>query len=102
MAFQRWGYTIEGAWTDPNSLDSRSGIYIIWCKSGEAWTVLDVGESHDVKDRVLKHDRADCWKRNCSGTICYSAIYTPNAQQSGRMEIEQAIRKQERPPCGDR
>jgi hypothetical protein len=102
MPFQRWGYTVEGAWTDPDNLQSASGVYIIWCKTGETWKVLDVGESHDVKNRVLTHDRADCWKRNCTGIIYYSVIYTPNQQQAGRMELEQAIRKLENPPCGDR
>jgi hypothetical protein len=100
MSFERWGYTLEGAWTNPNNLESRSGVYVIWCKVGDNWTVLDVGEAHDVKDRVLNHDRADCWKRHCAGTIYYSVIYTPNAQQSGRMEIEQKIRGLENPPCG--
>lgn len=102
MGFERWGYQFEGAWTNPNSLESRSGVYVIWCKSGENWTVLDVGESHDVKNRVLNHDRSDCWNRNCTGTIYYSTTYTPNLQQAGKKEIEQYIRSQTNPPCGDR
>ncbi len=101
MSFERWGYTFEGAWTDPNSLESRSGIYVIWCKTGESWKVLDVGESNDVKNRVLNHDREDCWERNCSGTIYYSAMYTPNLQQEGRRKIEQVIRAATNPPCGE-
>jgi hypothetical protein len=39
MSFDRWGYTFEGAWTDPDNLESRSGVYVI-------------------------HDRADCWEDN--------------------------------------
>lgn len=45
------------------------------CKSGETWTVLDVGESHDVKKRVLNHERENCWKQHCKGVIYYSATY---------------------------
>ena len=52
MSFERWGYTFEGAWTDPSNLESRSGVYVIWCKTGEDWKVLDVGESHDVSVRA--------------------------------------------------
>lgn len=102
MGFERWGYQFEGAWSDPNNLESRSGVYVIWCKSGDNWNVIDVGESHNVKERVLNHDRSDCWNRNCRGTLYYSATYTPNQQQAGRMEVEQYIRNQTNPPCGDR
>jgi len=102
MVFERWGYQFEGAWSDPGRLESRSGVYVIWCKVGEKWNVLDVGESHDVRDRVMNHDRSDCWVRNCTGEIFYSATYTPNLQQSGRKEVEQYVRDQTTPPCGDR
>jgi len=102
MGFQKWGYDFEGAWTNPDNLESRSGIYVIWCKIGENWKVLDVGESHDVKARVLNHDRMECWKRYCNETIYYSVTYTPHLQQTGRQEIEQRIRQIANPPCGER
>ena len=102
MAFERYGYTWEGAFTDPEKLESRSGVYMVWCRNGENWKVLDVGESHDVKERVKNHDRADQWRRNCQGTLHFSACYTPNLQQAGRREIEKVIRQKENPPCGDR
>ena len=102
MGFERWGYQFDGTYTSPDSLDSRAGVYVIWCKNEENWTVLDVGEAADVKDRVSNHDRADCWSRHCSGTIYYSAICTPNLQQPGRIAIEQRIRNLTNPPCGER
>jgi len=102
MGFERWGHQFDGAWTDPDKLESRSGVYVIWCKSGENWTVLDVGESGDVKNRVLNHDRKPDWERTCRGTIYYSATYTSNLQQSGRIDIEKSIRSQANPPCGER
>jgi hypothetical protein len=101
MSFERWGHTFEGAWTDPNQLESRSGVYVIWCETGDNWEVVDVGESHDVKNRVLNHDRKDCWERNCSGAIYYSGTYTPNMEQAERRRIEQAIRARANPPCGE-
>lgn len=101
MSFERWGYTFEGAFTDPASLGPRSGVYVIWCKEDDNWNVLDVGESHDVQNRVVNHDRKDCWERNCTGIIYYSATYTPNLQQSGRQQIEQEIRNVTNPPCGE-
>ncbi len=102
MGFECWRYQFDGAYTSPDFLQSRSGVYVIWCKSGGDWIVIDVGEAGDVKERVSNHDRDDCWPRNCSGTIYYSATYTPNLQQAGRMEIEQKIRELTNPPCGER
>lgn len=102
MGFEKWGYTFEGAWKTPEKLESKSGVYVIWCKNQESWTVLDVGESHDVKERVLNHDRSDCWEEECSGTIYYSVTYTPNLQQKGRKEVEQKIRGIVNPPCGEK
>jgi len=102
MGFERWGYQFDGAYTDPALLSSRSGVYVIWCKKGDNWDVLDVGEAADVKERVCNHERSSCWSRNCSGIIYYSATYTPNLQQPGRKEIELRIRSLTNPPCGER
>jgi len=94
VRFERWGHWIRGVWADPAKLEPRSGVYVIWCKSGAVGSVLDIGESQDVRERVLDHDLRDCWNRNCSGTVHYSAIYTPDLHQPGRKEIEQHIRRQ--------
>jgi hypothetical protein len=101
MSFQRWGYTFEGAWTDAENLRNQGGVYVIWCKSGENWSVLDVGESGEVKDRAMNHGRRDCWTRHCRGTIYYSATYTLGLTQDQRRQIERQIRQQENPPCGE-
>ena len=102
MSFDWRGYKWEGAFTDPNDLEERSGIYVIWCKNGDNWKVIDIGESHNVKERVQKHDRAPDWKTHCRGTLYYAAHYTPRLQQAGRMEIEKELRRLVNPPCGDR
>ena len=102
MPFERWGYQFEGAYTSCEYLRSRSGVYVIWCENEGNWIVLDVGESANVKERVKNHDRADCWEDKRSGTIYYSATYTPNLQQAERMQIEQNIRKLANPLCGNR
>jgi hypothetical protein len=78
MGFERHGYQFEGAFTSPEQLEARAGVYLVWCKSGETWTCLDVGESHNVQEGVLNHDRADEWRRNCRGVLYYAAHYTPN------------------------
>ena len=93
-------YTFEGPYTRTNDLENRSGVYAIHCRKKNY--LLDVGESAKVKERIENHDRKNCWTRNCAGTVTVSVLYTPNHRQSGRMAIEQEIRNQYNPPCGER
>lgn len=101
MSFTLCGYSFEGPFSSTTSLENRSGVYLV-LKDNKAIVksdVLDVGESAEVKNRVENHDRKDCWTRKAS-TYYYAVHYTPNAQQSGRKEIEQELRKEIDPPCG--
>lgn len=100
MSIKIGNYTFEGPYSSTNSLEDRSGIYAILCKSANKNTVVDVGESATVKSRVETHDRSSCWSRKCTGKLCVAVLYTPNKQQSGRMQIEQELRDIYDPPCG--
>ncbi len=95
-------YNFEGPYPSVSSLRDESGVYAIIDERPAANIVVDVGESSTVKSRVEGHDRKDCWNRNKLGTLKVAVLYTPNKQQSGRMEIEQEIRRNFRPSCGDR
>lgn len=102
MAFNQWGYEFDGLHTSPESLKPESGVYVIFCKSEGKWSVLDVGESESVRDGVMKHDRADCWSKNCSGgTIYYSATYVTDYSGDIGRSIAQKIRSLNDPPCGN-
>jgi hypothetical protein len=93
-------YNFEGPYTKTNDLEDNSGVYAIHCYRDQKYYLVDVGESASVKTRVQNHDRADCWGRNCNGTLTVSVLYTPRLQQAGRREIEQEIRRQFNPNCG--
>ena len=93
-------YTFNGPYTSTDSIEDRSGVYAVHCKKEGNYYLIDVGESAEVKSRLDDHERKDCRKRECEGTLTYSVKYTPNLQQAGRMEIEQRIRDQFDPPCG--
>lgn len=96
MSFEYWGFTFEGAWAQPINLESRPGVYVIWCRpvDAAAWKVLDVGESEDVKSSVINHEKKEQWKNNCPGTMYYTATYTPSLQSEGRKAIVTQIRSQ--------
>jgi hypothetical protein len=96
-------YSFEGPYRSTEMLQDRSGVYVILDKRVDGYYyILDVGESAQVKTRVETHDRKDCWRRNCKGTLYVAVLYTPNLQQPGRSKIEQEIRQQYNPPCGER
>ena len=100
MSFSRWDHEFDGAYTDPNRLRESAGVYVIWCKVGNDWSILDVGESDNVRERINNHNRADCWTQNCVDTIYYSAAYISDPQE--RSNLEQHIRDTERVACGER
>ena len=102
MSFIRWDYEFDGTYTSPDRLQSELGVYVIWCRDGDSWAVLDVGESDNVRARVSDHDRADCWAKHCTGTIYYSAHYMPLSDEDERRRVEQEIRDSVNPPCGER
>ena len=100
MTIKIGNHTFNGLYHSTDSIEDKSGVYTIICKQGDKTYVTDVGESATPKSRLDTHDRKDCWKRKCQGTLTYAVKYTPNLQQEGRKKIEQEIREQFDPPCG--
>ena len=102
MTFERWGYKFDGPFSSPDSLQPIGGVYVILCRDEDSWTVLDVGESDNVKERVSNHERSDCWEENCADSIYYAAHYMPLSDEGERRQVEQEIRRLTNPPCGER
>ncbi len=104
MSITVGNHTAEGPYTNSNDLKNASGVYVILTRNGSTskWTVIDIGESHDLRERVENHDRSNCWDSHSKGTVACAPIYTPHKQQAGRREIEQELRAQFTPACGKR
>jgi hypothetical protein len=100
MSISWANYEFEGTYSDTASLRNRSGTYVILTTTLDLRTILDVGESSDVKYRVENHERADCWRKHANGKpIQYAVRYAPDGD---RQRIEQAVRQRHNPPCGER
>lgn len=95
-------YQFEGPYRNTASLSDKSGVYAILDFWNGSYHIVDVGESAKVKTRVENHDRKPCWNGSKKGALMASVLYTPSTQQAGRMAIEQELRQQYNPPCGDR
>ena len=85
-------YPIEQA----DKLKNEPGVYTIWCRD----TLIDVGQSDNVRDRVMSHDRRECWNKNCKGRLEVAATYIKDEQERRRLEKE--IRQHCKLPCGER
>lgn len=104
MSIALAGYPFLGPYSSTAALENRSGVYAILTPTQNGrYKVLDVGESHAVRERVESHERTSCWQRNATRRgIRYAAYYTPHLQQPGRKKIEEKIREKYDPPCGER
>lgn len=102
MSVQIANYNFEGPYTNIDSLADLSGVYVVLDQRSNGLFVLDVGESSEVRTRIANHDRKGCWTSNSSGIVKVAVHYTPGLHQSGRQTIEQQLRQQYRPTCGDR
>lgn len=93
-------YTAEGPFFSANQLKDASGVYVILGGQSHQetqWSVVDIGESGNIRNRVASHERDYCWKNQPHNTLGYAAIYT---DASNRMQIEQYLRHKYNPPCG--
>jgi len=85
-------HTLEGPYISTDSIENRSGVYVILCKVDDKYDFPDSGESSEVKSRIDNHDNKDYWKRQCQdGTVYYAVKYTPNLQQEEGRQIEMDI-----------
>jgi predicted GIY-YIG superfamily endonuclease len=94
--FEDGPYPIDQA----NKLKNRPGVYVILCQDSSSSGVIDVGQSDDVRKRVTNHDRKDCWRKHCQGSLKVAATYIKDEQQ--RLDREKEIRQHCKLPCGER
>ncbi len=89
-----------GPHTNNNTLPERSGVYIITTITpSQQHLVIDVGESHNIKNRISNHDRTPQWKNNIQNGLHAWVLV---ANESQRMLIEKEHRLAYNPVCGDR
>jgi hypothetical protein len=96
------GYPFEGPYANSASLADNAGVYAILTRGqdNESWTVIDVGESGQIKSRIENHDRKACWNRNSRGTVTAAVLYTAGWNSTQRCVLESSIREQFAPACG--
>lgn len=100
MSIKIGNYDFQGPYSNKNSIAGLSGVYVVLDRNRNGgYTVVDIGESANIKTRLNNHDRESCWQRNISGQITFAAIYTT---EQSRMRIEKLLREKYAPACGVR
>ena len=94
-------FPFAGPYYTVDELENSQGIYIITDTRNGRHFGIDVGESTDIKSRVMNHERSSCWSRNSSGQLGVMPWYTPGYTNSERRAQERIVRALLEPPCGE-
>jgi hypothetical protein len=83
-----------------------AAVYVIIgvAQSG-SWTVLDVGQSGELGERIEGHPREGCWRQNWPNGNIWVCVYpTPGSSftKEQRAKIEGLLREQLKPLCEER
>lgn len=87
------GYVFNGPFSINASFNEVAGIYLITNSDG---TIVDVGETDNLKNRIPSHERRSCWARN-NGINLY--FHRENNQEQ-RLAKEKLFRVKSNPACG--
>lgn len=88
-----------GPHRNASTLPARSGVYVITRLISNKHEIIDVGESHNIAQRIPSHDRTKQWNRVSGGVF---SVWTLLASEPQRMIIEKAHRLAYDPVCGVR
>lgn len=93
-------YVFNGPHLNESSLPTKSGVYVITKKLlNGSYEIIDVGESHNISERIPSHDRMNQWSLVSNNAF---NVWTFLADQSQRMIVERDIRITYNPICGQR
>lgn len=84
-----------------STLPDSGGVYVIVDLIGYQFTVIDCGESGQLRTRLSNHDRAPSWRRHARGLLAVAVRLTSGWTAQQRRTLEGRIRSTYQPPCGE-
>lgn len=95
MSIKIGDHIFDGPLTDTRELMNDPGVFAVIVAKQDRGSLIDVGESSDVRRGVESHESRSRWSEVATvGTLCYAVMYTPELGPAERSEIEQSIRAQ--------
>lgn len=90
-------HQFDGPHGNASVLPALSGVYIITRSVNNQHQIIDVGESGNIAQRILNHDRMHQWNTNAREGF---HVWTLLADELQRMLLEKAHRLAYSPVCG--
>ena len=101
MSVKIGSYLFEGSYMAPGDLRNKPGIFLVTEYLKGRHTILDVGESEEVRQAIETHSRRECWLKNSvKYELRVSVLYTPDLTAAQRAVLEKEFRTKLKPPCG--
>lgn len=93
------GYSFEGPYEIGKKIIDRAAVYVILDNSNN---VIDVGQSGETGTRLSNHERKPCWDRNGGKWFAVKWMPSDRYSREDRENLEKEVRKEEKPPCGEK
>ena len=94
-------YLFEGSYQAPGDLRNKPGIFLVTEYLKGKHTILDIGESDEVRKAVETNNRRECWLKNSvKYELRVNVLYTPDLTAAQRKSLEKQFRAKLKPPCG--
>jgi hypothetical protein len=101
MSVKIGSYLFEGSYQAPGDLRNKPGIFLVTEYLKGKHTILDIGESDEVRKAVEFNNRRECWLKNSvKYELRVNVLYTPDLTVAQRKALEKQFRAKLKPPCG--
>ncbi|HXL73755.1 MAG TPA: hypothetical protein VN963_09035 [bacterium] len=101
MSVKIGSYLFEGSYQAPGDLRNRPGIFLVTEYLKGRHTILDIGESEEVRKAIETSNRRECWlKHSVKYELRVSVFYTPDLTTAQRVALAKQFRTKLKPPCG--
>lgn len=92
------GYQFTGPYSPFRGFKNKvSAVYV--CVDNRP-NLLDVGQTDDLNNRFPNHPRQICWENHSHGEI--KLYIHQDANENSRIQKENSIRQNYKPPCGEK
>ena len=81
----------EGPFSQALDIEEQPGIFGILCQTGEEFELIDLDESHNVRDCLISQEYSNnmlFYAETCRGTLLAIVHYTPQLTCAQRAELK--------------